>query len=66
MGYDFMAGEYHNIDANAPPFGNRSFLTSVPFDDPYQGHDPHPVVTNANTDYVPFGTFGTMNPSTSG
>ena len=62
MAYDFMAGEYHNIDANAPPFGNRSFLTSVPFDDPYQGHDPHPVVTNANTDYVPFGTFGTMNP----
>jgi Carboxypeptidase regulatory-like domain len=62
MAYDFMAGEYHNIDANAPPFGNRSFLTSVPFDDPYQGHDPHPVVTNANTDYVPFGTFGTMDP----
>ncbi|HXD20005.1 MAG TPA: carboxypeptidase regulatory-like domain-containing protein [Vicinamibacterales bacterium] len=62
MAYDFMAGEYHNIDANAPPFGNRSFLTSVPFDDPYQGHDPHPVTTNANTDYVPFGTFGTMNP----
>jgi hypothetical protein len=62
MAYDFMAGEYHNIDANAPPFGNRSFLTSVPFDDPYQGRDPHPVVTNANTDYVPFGTFGTMDP----
>jgi hypothetical protein len=62
MAYDFMAGEYHNIDANAPPFGNRSFLTSVPFDDPYQGHDPHPVTTNANTDYVPFGTFGTMDP----
>ena len=62
MAYDFMAGEYHNIDANAPPFGNRSLLTSVPFDDPYQGRDPHPIVTNANTDYVPFGTFGTMDP----
>jgi hypothetical protein len=62
MAYDFMAGEYHNIDANAPPFGNRSLLTSVPFDDPYQGNDPHPIVTNANTSYVPFGTFGTMNP----
>jgi len=62
MAYDFMAGEYHNIDANAPPFGNRSLLTAVPFDDPYQGRDPHPIVTNANTDYVPFGTFGTMDP----
>jgi hypothetical protein len=62
MAYDFMAGEYHNIDASAPPFGNRSLLTSVPFDDPYQGRDPHPIVTNANTDYVPFGTFGTMDP----
>ena len=62
MAYDFMAGEYHNIDANAPPFGNRSLLSSVPFDDPYQGRDPHPIVTNANTDYVPFGTFGTMDP----
>jgi len=61
MAYDFMSGEYHNIDANAPPFGNRSLLTSVPFDDPYQGNDPHPIVTNANTSYVPFGTFGTMD-----
>jgi hypothetical protein len=64
MAYDFMSGEYHNIDANAPPFGNRSLLTSVPFDDPYQGNDPHPIVTNANTAYVPFGTFGTMDPGT--
>ena len=62
MAYDFMSGEYHNIDANAPPFGNRSLLTDVPFDDPYRGADPHPIVTNANTDYVPFGTFGTMDP----
>jgi len=62
MAYDFMAGEYHNIDANAPPFGNRSLLTDVPFDDPYLGRDPHPIVTNANTAYVPFGTFGTMDP----
>jgi Carboxypeptidase regulatory-like domain len=62
MAYDFMAGEYHNIDANAPPFGNRSLLTDVPMDDPYRGNDPHPIVTNANTDYVSFGTFGTMDP----
>jgi hypothetical protein len=62
MAYDFMSGEYHNIDANAPPFGNRSLLTDVPFDDPYRGNDPHPIVTNATTAYVPFGTFGTMDP----
>jgi hypothetical protein len=62
MAYDFMSGEYHNIDANAPPFGNRSLLTDVPFDDPYRGADPHPIVTGPNTDYVPFGTFGTMDP----
>jgi hypothetical protein len=24
MGYDFMSGEYHNINSSAPPFGNRS------------------------------------------
>jgi hypothetical protein len=63
MGYDFMAGEYHNINSSAPPFGNRSLLTDVPFDDPYRGADPHPIVTNANTQYVPFGAFGTMDPS---
>ena len=27
MGYDFMAGEYHNINSGAPPFGNRSLIT---------------------------------------
>ena len=66
MAYDFMAGEYHNIDANAPPFGNRSLITDPTglFDNPYAGvgGDPHPIVTNANTDYVAFGTFGTMDP----
>ena len=39
MAYDFMSGEYHNINANAPPFGNRSLITDPPgrFDDPYSG-----------------------------
>ncbi len=38
MAYDFMSGEYHNINANAPPFGNRSLITDPPglFDDPYE------------------------------
>ena len=33
-------------------------------DDPYGhlGGDPHPIVTNRNTAYPPFGAFGTMNP----
>src|SRR5688572_14802634 len=66
MAYDFMQGEYHNINANAPPFGNRSLITDPPgrMDDPYGhlGGDPHPIVTGPTTAYVPFGTFGTMDP----
>ena len=66
MAYDFMSGEYHNINANAPPFGNRSLITDPPgrMDDPYGhlGGDPHPIVTGPTTAYVPFGTFGTMDP----
>ena len=64
MGYDFMPGEYHNINAGAPPFGNRSIITDPPggLDDPYGGKDPHPIVTNADTQYIAFGAFGTMDP----
>jgi hypothetical protein len=66
LAYDFMSGEYHNINANAPPFGNRSLIVDPTglFDDPYRGlgGDPHPITTNANTVYPPFGTFGTMDP----
>jgi len=66
MAYDFMAGEYHNINANAPPFGNRSLIVDPTglFDDPYKGvgGDPHPITTGPSTDYPAFGTFGTMDP----
>jgi hypothetical protein len=66
MAYDFMPGEYHNINANAPPFGNRSLIVDPPgrMDDPYGhlGGDPHPITTNRDTEYPPFGTFGTMDP----
>jgi hypothetical protein len=66
MGHDFMSGEYHNINAGAPPFGNRSILNDPPglMDDPYRsvGGDPHPIVTGPNTPYVLFGSFGTMDP----
>ena len=67
MGYDFMSGEYHNINSSAPPFGNRSTIVDPPglLDDPYRavGGDPHPIVTGPNTPYVAFGGFGTMDPS---
>jgi hypothetical protein len=66
MGYDFMAGEYHNINAGAPPFGNRSLINDPPgrMDDPWGhlGGDPHPIVTGPNVNYIPFGAFGSMDP----
>ena len=66
MAYDFMAGEYHNISANAPPFGNRSLITDPTglFDNPYAGvgGDPHPITTGPTTQYPAFGSFGTMDP----
>jgi carboxypeptidase family protein len=66
LSYDFMAGDYHQINSAAPPFGNRSLITDPPgrMDDPYGhvGGDPHPIVTDRNTAYPAFGAFGTMNP----
>lgn len=67
MGYDFMAGEYHNINSGAPPFGNRSLITDPPggMDDPWghlPGGDPHPIVPGPNAPYIPFGAFGSMDP----
>jgi hypothetical protein len=66
LAYDFPTAEYHNINAQAPPFGNRSLVEDPPgrFDDPYRhiGGDPHPIVTDANTAYIPFGAFGAIDP----
>jgi hypothetical protein len=67
MGYDFMAGEYHNINSGAPPFGNRSLITDPPggMDDPWghlPGGDPHPIITSPTVSYIPFGAFGSMDP----
>ena len=66
LAYDFPTAEYHNINAQAPPFGNRSLVEDPPglFDAPYRhiGGDPHPFVTNANTPYIPFGAFGAIDP----
>ena len=66
LAYDFPTAEYHNINAQAPPFGNRSLVEDPTglFDDPYRqiGGDPHPIVTTANTDYIPAGAFGAIDP----
>jgi hypothetical protein len=65
MGYDFMAGEYHNINAGAPPFGNRSLRNDVSMDNPWgnePGGDPHPIFPEPNAPYINFGAFGTMDP----
>ena len=67
MGYDFMAGEYHNINSGAPPFGNRSLILDPPggMDDPWghlPGGDPHPIVASPTVAYIPFGAFGSMDP----
>jgi Carboxypeptidase regulatory-like domain len=66
ISYDFPTAERHNINASAPPFGNRSLITDPPggFDDPYGavGGNPHPIVTNRDTRYIPFGAFGATDP----
>ncbi len=62
--YDFPSGDYMNINASAPPWGNRSLITNTIFDDPYSvdGGNPHPIATNRNTNYPAFGAFGVMDP----
>ena len=66
LSYDLQTSEYHAINATAPPFANRILLEdpSGLFDDPYRqvGGDPHPILTNANTDYIPYGSFGALDP----
>ena len=66
MTYDFPTAEYHNINAQAPPFGNRSLVEDPPglFDDPYRhiGGDPHPIITGPDTQYIPAGAFGAIDP----
>jgi hypothetical protein len=66
IAYDFPSADYHNINTSAPPFGNRSLLQDPPglFDDPYKtyGGDPHPIVTNADTKFVNYGSYGVVDP----
>ena len=66
LAYDFPTAEYHNINAQAPPFGNRSLVEDPPgrFDNPYGhlGGDPHPIITGRDTEYIPYGAFGAVDP----
>jgi hypothetical protein len=67
MAYDFMAGEFHNINSGAPPYGNRSTQTnpSGGLDNPYSdvGGNPHPLVSGGrDTPFVKAGGFGSMDP----
>ncbi|MBI4887926.1 MAG: carboxypeptidase regulatory-like domain-containing protein [Acidobacteria bacterium] len=64
--YDFPNAEYQLINANSPPYGNRSLVEDPPggFDRPYAhiGGDPHPIATNRNTQFLPFGAYGATDP----
>ena len=64
--YDLPNSEYQLINANSPPFGNRTLVEDRPggFDRPYAhlGGDPHPILTSPNTQYIPFGAFGSTDP----
>ncbi len=65
--YDFPNAEYQLINANSPPYGNRTLVEDPPggFDRPYAhlGGDPHPIITNRDTQYIPFGAFGATDPN---
>jgi carboxypeptidase family protein len=65
--YDFPNAEYQLINANSPPYGNRSIVEDPPggFDRPYAhlGGDPHPILTNRNTQFLPYGAYGATDPN---
>ena len=64
--YDFPNAEYQLINANSPPYGNRSLVEDPPggFDRPYAhiGGDPHPILTHRETQFLPFGAYGATDP----
>jgi Carboxypeptidase regulatory-like domain len=66
VAYDFPTAEYQLINANSPPFGNRSLVEDPTglFDNPYAqfGGDPHPFILSPNTPYIQFGAFGATSP----
>ena len=66
LAYDFPAAEYHLMNAQSAPFGNRTTVRNPPggFDRPYAhlGGDPHPIVTSPDVRFVAGGAFGATDP----
>jgi hypothetical protein len=66
LAYDLPNAEYELINANSPPFGNRTLVEDPPggFDRPYTqfGGDPHPILTSRDTQFIPYGAFGAVDP----
>jgi hypothetical protein len=64
LNYDFPVGETWFRLAAGPPFGNRTRLSDVTFDNPYTviGGNPHPIAIGPDTQYPPFGAFGAIDP----
>jgi hypothetical protein len=66
ISYDFPTAERHNINAQSPPWGNRSLLENPPggFDNPYAhiGGDPHPITASPTVQFIPFGAYGATDP----
>jgi hypothetical protein len=64
--YDFPPAEYHLMNAQAPPFGNRTVVRDPPggFDRPYAhlGGDPHPIETSPDVRFLPYSSFGATDP----
>jgi hypothetical protein len=67
ISYDFPNAERHNINAQSPPWGNRSLIENPPggFDDPYGhlGGDPHPITASREVQFIPFGAYGATDPA---
>ena len=65
LNYDYPVGETWFRLAAGPPYGNRTRLSDVNFDNPYTviGGNPHPIAIGANTQYPQFGAFGAIDSS---
>jgi hypothetical protein len=65
--YDFPTAEYQLINANSPPYGNRTLVEDPPggFEHPYAhiGGDPPPILTHRDTEFIPYGAFGAIDPN---
>ena len=66
LGYDFVSGQYHFLNAGAAPFANRLRVEAVPFDNPYvntPGGNPFPIAPpSPGVAYPAFGSYGTLDP----